>query len=193
MSRNVVIIHILIVIFLSFAVVYFIQIDYPARLADYISGVGSVASIYGIVITLWQLHLVKRKTEEYQNQVKTEVKNAQDKIKRGLTISTVDNAISYLSEAIGYVQNDQYELLKMRMEYCEIILTEIGKLKECIKSSEEKSYCSKLLKYQDALYAVQMHYKEPSQINTEVVIASLAKMRSELIEIKTNIKQSLYE
>lgn len=193
MSIKVVFLHIFFVIILSLAVVYFIHDEVTARVADYISGVGSVASIYGIIITLWQLHLVKKKTEEYQNQVKTEVKNAQIKIKRGLTISTVDNAINYLSEAIGYVQKDQYELLKIRMEDCEIILTEIGKSKEYIKSSQENSYRSRLWKYKEALNTIQKYYKDPSQINSQIVIDSLAKMKTELIEIKTNIKQSLYE
>lgn len=193
MSIKVVFIHIFIVFILSLAVVYFIQDDFTAGVADYISGIGSVASIYGIIITLWQLHLVKKKTEEYQNQVKAEVKNAQIKIKRGLTISLVDNAINYLSEAIGYVQRNQYELLKMRMEDCENVLSEIGKTKEYIKPSKEKLYLSRLYRFQDALNTVQTHFDDPSQINSNVVIDSLSKMRTELIEIKTNIKQSLYE
>ena len=193
MSIKVVFIHIIIVFILSLAVVYFIHDDFPAGVADYISGIGSVASIYGIIFTLWQLHLVKKKTEEYQTQVKTEVNNAQNKIKRGLTISIVDNAINYLSEAIGYVQRDQYELLKMRMEDCENVLSEIGKTKEYIKPSKEKLYFSRLYRFQDALYTVQTHFDDPSQINSNVVIDSLSKMRTELIEIKTNIKQSLYE
>lgn len=193
MSIKVVFIHIFIVFILSLAVVYFIHDDFPAGVADYISGIGSVASIYGIIITLWQLHLVKKKTDEYQDQVKAEVKNAQIKIKRGLTISIVDNAINYLSEAIRYAQRDQYELLKMRMEDCENILSEIGKSKEYIKPSQESIFRSRLWKYQDALYTVQKHVEDPSQINSNVVIDSLSKMRTELIEIKTNIKQSLYE
>lgn len=193
MSIIVVFIHIFIVFILSLAVVYFIQDDFTAGVAAYISGIGSVASIYGIVITLWQLHLVKKKTEEYQTQVKTEVNNAQIKIKRGLTLSIVDNAINYLSEAIGYVQRNQYELLKMRMEDCENVLSEIGKTKEYIKPSKEKLYLSRLYRFQDALITVQTHFDDPSQINSNVVIDSLSKMRTELIEIKTNIKQSLYE
>ena len=193
MSLKNTIFHIFIVVILSCAIIYWIHNDVTAGMSDYISGVGSVASIYGIIITLWQLHLVKTRTEEYQQQVKKEVTNAQGKIKQGLTISIVDNAIHYLSDAIDYVQKEQYELLKMRMEDCENILSEIGKSKEYIKSSREKMYLSRFWKFQDALYTIQKHHTNPAQINSDVVIDSLAKMRTELIEIKTNIKQSLYE
>ena len=193
MSKSTILIHVVIVACLSLVTIYFIDNDVTAGVTDYISGVGGVASIYGIIITLWQLHLVKKKTEDYQNQVKTEVKNAQKKIKQGLTISIVDNAINHLSEAIDYVQKDKYELLKMRMEDCEVILLEISKTKEFFKTSQEKLFLSRLWKFQDALYTVQAHYAEHSQINPDIVITSLAKMRTELVNIKTNIKQSLYE
>lgn len=193
MSKSTILTHIVIVVCLSLVTIYFIYDDVTAGMTDYISGVGSVASIYGIMITLWQLHHVKKKTEDYQNQVKAEVNNAQKKIKQGLTISIVDNAINYLSEAIDYVQKGKYELLKMRMEDCEIILLEISKTKEFFKGSHEKLFLSRLWKFQDALYTVQTHYAEPSQINPDIVITSLAKMRTELVNIKTDIKQSLYE
>ena len=52
--------HILIIMVISTVVIYAISRDVYAGVSDYISGVGSAASVYAIAITLWQLRQVKR-------------------------------------------------------------------------------------------------------------------------------------
>ena len=52
--------HTLIIIAISAVVIYVISGDVCASRSDYISGVGSAASVYAIAITLWQLRQVKR-------------------------------------------------------------------------------------------------------------------------------------
>lgn len=51
--------HTLIIIAISAVVIYVISRDVYASVSDYISGVGSAASVYAIVITLWQLRQLK--------------------------------------------------------------------------------------------------------------------------------------
>ena len=55
-----VLIHSGIVIAISILTGYVIHQDVRATASDYISGVGSIASIYAIGITFWQLRQVKR-------------------------------------------------------------------------------------------------------------------------------------
>ena len=185
--------HFVFAAILCMLMIYFINKSGCSDLSDYISAVGSAASIYGILITLWQLHLAKNKAMEYHNQLKEEVTDARMKIKSGLAISIVENAIHYLSEAIEYVSVGNYELVKIRMEDCEPLISEIKKTKVFFTSDGEELYNIQYWKFREALYTVHRNYTSPNKINGEIVVDSLSKMRSVLIDIKTNIKQSLYE
>lgn len=53
--------HIIVVTIFMVVVILFIHEDVCATTSDYISGVGSVASVYAIMITLWQF---VKKTDE---------------------------------------------------------------------------------------------------------------------------------
>lgn len=182
-----------IVIILCFIAIKYTCVDEKASHADYISVIGSVISICGIVITLWQLYLVKQTTKEYNNQVKQEVANAQKKIKLGLMISTIENTIRFVSEATRYVQNNQFELALIRMEDGEILISEINTTYDFLLKDNKKSFMSNYMKYKESLFSIRKNLATPQQIAKNVVIDTLSKMKAALIDINSNIKKSLYE
>ncbi len=51
--------HLIVVLLLSCVAIFFIKKETEVSASDYISGVGSVASVYAILIALWQIWQTK--------------------------------------------------------------------------------------------------------------------------------------
>ena len=64
---------------------------------------GTLISLLGFVLTLWQLFSLKKTTRESQQRIEAEVTSAQQKIKNGLAINNVVNVSKNLGEAIDHI------------------------------------------------------------------------------------------
>ena len=64
---------------------------------------GTLISLLGFVLTLWQLFSLKKTTRESQQRIEAEVSSAQQKIKNGLAINNVVNVSKNLGEAIDHI------------------------------------------------------------------------------------------
>ena len=62
-----ILVHTCVIIAISAVIIYVISRNVYATASDYISGVGSAASVYAIAITLWQLRQVKRVAQAAKN------------------------------------------------------------------------------------------------------------------------------
>lgn len=159
---------------------------------DWFTIIGTMLSVIGLGITIWQLIEVKRKTVRYQQQVHDEVVAAQAKIRSGLSLSKVPKASQYIKDAMRSLQQGKIDVAGMRMEDAEFILDEIYS-DDNFKSVEKKQdYVNGLKDFKESLRSLQSNITDPNNINMTIIMNNLSRMNSVLSEVSSTQINSLY-
>jgi hypothetical protein len=101
-------------------VISFIHEDVCATTSDYISGVGSVASVYAIMITLWQF---VKKTDEIKEAVTAKTKE----ISSFLTYAEIERHKEMCNSVYNSINGGQYEAAAMKLDEIRSLLIEMRK------------------------------------------------------------------
>ena len=159
---------------------------------DWFTIIGTILSVIGLGISIWQLIEVKRKTVRYQQQVHDEVVAAQAKIRSGLSLSKVPKASQYIKDAMHSLQQRKIDVAGMRMEDAEFILDEIYS-DDNFKSVEKKQdYVNGLKDFKESLRSLQSNITDPDNINMSIIMNNLSRMNSVLSEVSSTQINSLY-
>lgn len=188
MNRNWIIVHIIIEVLLSALIVYVIkEIDMRATYGDYISGVGSVASVYAIFVTFYQLAKVKSITEETHKAVMKKSKE----IETLLAFADIERHLEMCSYISMCLQSQQYEAAALKMLDLKKVLIEA-------KSDEANNY-SRVSRLQDLIrhlgqdiVAVRGCWKENEIIDLERIQLNLDSIFTYLQELSVIIKKRTY-
>lgn len=118
MARKYVIINVIVVLLLSGLAIYYINDDVCATKSDYISSVGSVASIYAILIMLWQF---VKKTDEIKEAVAAKT----NEISSFLTYAEIEKHKEMCNSIYNSINGCQYEAAAMKLDDIRILLIEM--------------------------------------------------------------------
>ena len=113
-----VILHLCVLCLLVGGAIFFIGKDADATISDYISGAGSVASIYAIFITLWQ---IIKKTDELKEAIDAKTKE----ISSFLTYADIEKHIEMCNSVYGDIYSSQYEAAAMKLDDIRKLLIDI--------------------------------------------------------------------
>lgn len=164
MSKRFVVLHTLIVIILSVAAVAVLRMDVTTSIGDYISGVGSVASVYAIVITLWQLGKVKATSEATKEAVLAKTKE----IEALFTLAYVERHVEMSSYISTCISNKQFEAAALKMEAMKGALIRV--MERSVFPREASKHLQILIKNMGKDIVELRRSKEDSQINNEKLI-----------------------
>ena len=152
---------------------------------------GTLISLLGFVLTLWQLFSLKKTTRESQQRIEAEVSSAQQKIKNGLAINNVVNVSKNLGEAIDHINQGKFELASQRLGDIESALEEILNDEEFgLPSSKSKQF---LKDFREVMTSMITNANQTNKINSNHVLTILTNIRTVLVQINANLKRSLYE
>lgn len=159
---------------------------------DWFTIIGTILSVIGLGITIWQLIEVKRKTVRYQQQVHDEVVAAQAKIRSGLSLSKVPKASQYIKEAMHSLKQGKIDVAGMRMEDAEFILDEIYSDDNFKSVKKKQDYVNGLKNFKESLRSLQGNITNPDNINMSIIMNNLSRMNSVLSEVSSTQINSLY-
>ena len=159
---------------------------------DWFTIIGTMLSVIGLGITIWQLIEVKRKTVRYQQQVHDEVVAAQAKIRSGLSLSKVPKASQYIKDAMHSLQQRKIDVAGMRMEDAEFILDEIYSDDNFKSVKKKQDYVNGLKNFKESLRSLQGNITNPDNINMSIIMNNLSRMNSVLSEVSSTQINSLY-
>lgn len=152
---------------------------------------GTLISLLGFVLTLWQLFSLKKTTRESQQRIEAEVTSAQQKIKNGLAINNVVNVSKNLGEAIDHINQEKFELASQRLGDIEPALEEILNDEEFgLPSSKSKQF---LKDFREVMTSMITNANQTYKINSNHVLTILTNIRTVLVQINASLKRSLYE
>lgn len=156
-----------------------------------LSIVGIFISLIGLGITIWQVVGLKRATQNYQEQVKKDVEQAQKKIRDGLYISEVTLCIKNLESAIKYIREGKTELALLRMEDIESTLHNYSLSEKYLDDGQLYKFKEAISNYKDSLRSV-IKNTNGDNIEKEFILDSLTAIREYISIIDNSIKVSLY-
>jgi len=160
--------------------------------SDIISIVGAILSLIALLFTIYELIALRRTTRDYHEQVTREVRDAQQKIKSGLTISALALTIKQIEEAIKYIQSGHYELASLRMEDIEPVLEEISQNEGTLSPSDKLYFIRHLSDFRDSMRSLLKNHATPELLVPDNILVILSVIRTDVIKISNSLKNSLY-
>ncbi len=180
--------HIVLVIVLSLLVVYILSQDVCTSLGDYISGAGSVASLYGIAITLWQLKQVKSAA----NAAKYAVEMKLDEIDSFLTFADTKRHIEICNSINLYLTNNEYEAAAIRLEQLREVLVNLKHSKE-LGHDDMKSAFFHTLNLGTDIQSLRKQMVGTAKLDVNIVFQHISDVCDFLENVSSKIKQNNYD
>lgn len=188
MNKWQLLIHIILVIVLSLVVVYIVSLDICPSPGDYISGVGSVASLYGIVIALWQLKQVKSAANAAKDAVETKMKE----IDSFLTFADTKRHIEICNSLNLYLSRKEYEAAAIRLEQLREVLVNLKHSKD-LSNNEMNSASIHTLNLGTDILSLRKHLAGTAKLNLGVVFLHVSNVCDFLENVSSKIKQNNYD
>lgn len=188
MSKRQLLIHIILVIVLSLVVVHIVSLDICPSASDYISGVGSVASLYGILITLWQLKQVKSAANAAKNSVEKKMKE----IDSFLTFADTKRHIEICNSLNLYLSREEYEAATIRLEQLREVLVNLKHSKD-LSYDEMNSASIHTLNLGTDIQSLRKHLAGTSKLDLDVMFSHVSNVCDFLENVSSKIKQNNYD
>ncbi len=188
MSKKLLAFHIILVILLSLLVVYILSRDVCTSPGDYISGVGSVASLYGIAITLWQLKQVKSAA----NAAKYAVEMKLSEIDSFLTFADTKRHIEICNSINLYLTNNEYEAAAIRLEQLREVLVNLKHSKE-LGQDDMKSAFIHTLNLGTDIQSLRKQMAGTAKLDVNIVFQHISNVCDFLENVSSKIKQNNYD
>ena len=188
MSRQFFIVHIILVIILSLIVIYVISQDVCPGPGDYISGVGSVASLYGIIITLWQVSRVKKVATAASEAVDRKL----EEIDSFMAFADVKRHIEICNSINVYLTLKEYEAAAIKIEQLREMLVNLRQSNE-LKDDDFNSASSHLQNLGTDLQSLRKHRSGTVKLNSDVLFTHISDICNFLEEVSSKLKKINYD
>lgn len=185
MSKGWIVIHLIIVAALSCVVIYYINDDVCTQTSDYISGVGSVASVYAILMTLWQLIQVKTAAEAAKDAVEKKTKE----MEAFIAFAEVNRHIEVTNTVTAYLAANQEEAAAIKIEQ---LKEELINLKQNgdLSTSDYKTANIYVIKLGTDVSAIRKKIAGLSELDTDMVISHVTDVCTFLQEVSSKIRRT---
>jgi hypothetical protein len=188
MSRQYFIVHIILVIILSLIVICVISQDVCPSPGDYISGVGSVASLYGIIITLWQVSQVKKVATAASEAVDRKL----EEIDSFMAFADVKRHIEICNSINVYLTSKEYEAAAIKIEQLREMLVNLKQSNE-LQDDDFKSASSHILNLGTDSQSIRKHRAGIVKLDSDVLITHISDVCNFLEEVSSKIKKINYD
>lgn len=188
MSRQLFIVHIILVIILSLIVICVISQDVCPGPGDYISGVGSVASLYGIIITLWQVSQVKKVATASSEAVDRKL----GEIDSFMAFADVKRHIEICNSINMYLIAKEYEAAAIKIEQLREVLVNLRQSNE-LQDDDFKSASSHVLNLGTDLQSLRKHRVGTVKLDSDVLFTHISDVCNFLEEVSSKIKKINYD
>ena len=188
MSRKTLLFHIISVIILSIMVIYVISQDVCPGYGDYISGVGSVASLYGVILTLWQVSKVKRVAIAASNAVDKKLED----IDSFMEFADIKRHIEICKSIIVYLTNKEYEAATIRMDQLREVLVNLRQSKD-LQGNDLDLSSSLILNLATDSQSIRKQIVGIAQLDVELVFSHISDVCNYLEELSSKLKRINYD
>ena len=175
--------HLIILFFISIAIVWVVHDDVRSTPIDYISGVGSVASIYAIIIAWIELKSVKQTTAETQKTVDNKI----GEINKLLSYAEIEKHIQICSSISLCLKAEQFEAVAMKLDDLKKTLLEI-KNKQSIAEKKDYKIQTMVMRLGNDITAVRNKWTNLSDFDYSIVLEHVDEVSTFMQDISAKLK-----
>lgn len=180
--------HLLFVLILAFVTVLFIKNGGEASRSNYISGVGSVASFYGIIISLCQIVKAKNAAEAAKEAAEKKSKEIND----FMSFANISRHIE-LSKSISLsLSLKQYEAAIIKIEQLKELLVEMKEYGG-LSIDESKSASIHISKLGIDIASIRKQMSGQNNLEDDIVVDHIVNTNTFLQEISAKLKKNNYD
>lgn len=153
---------------------------------NYLSIIGLILSILGIVISYIQILSIK----DLAIAIKKEVTDSLNRNKAVLLISDISKKVSMISEIQSFIRNNKVEMCVLRMKDLKLLLSDLNTYKEFSNLVNKKEFNNS---YSDFHIDLENFHKsllnEKNKIDKEKINANLEKLSTLLLDVEFKLKR----
>lgn len=183
-----IVVHLLFVVILALVTVSFIKKGGGASISDYMSGVGSVASIYGIIIALCQIVKAKNAAEAAEEAAKKKSKEIND----FLSFATISRHIEISKSIPSSLSSKQYEAAIIKIEQLKELLVELREYWG-LNVDERKTASLHISKLGIDISSIRKQMSGQNILEEGVVVDHIVNTNTFLQEISAKLKKINYD
>jgi len=168
---------------ISIVIVFFMQHEGIYTTIDYISGLGSVASIYAILLAFIEFRSAKKVAKETKNAIESKI----GEINHLLSYADLEKHIEYCSSISLYLKSGQYVAVAIRLEELKKVLLEV-KNNQSIKDKNEFKIQQMVMRLGSDITAVGNKWKNVTELDSSRVLEHVNEISTFLQDISTKLK-----
>ena len=180
--------HVLIVAFFLMIFVLIMNTFGKTTLLDYFSGIGNIASIYGILLTLWQLNKVKEVAQAARDAAMSKA----EEIESITTYSSLQREKEMCNSIVSYIKVKQFEAAAIKLDNIREHLIEI-KTKLIHSEDDKKNINNIIIDIGNDSVNLRRSWMNSSELDTIKVIEHVNSLSIILAELSSKYKSYNYD
>lgn len=179
-----ILIHLLIVLILAGVAIYFIDKDIHVTTSDYISGAGSVASVYAIIIALWQIKQAKSAAQAAE----IAAINKSKEIDNFMSFANINRHIEISNSISPFLAAKQYEAAIIKIDQLKELLVDLKESKD-VSNDDRNSASLFVIKLGTDVSSIRKQLSGYNSLDEEVVITHITCVNTFLQEMLAKLKK----
>lgn len=188
MSRSIFFCLIILAVISILIVIYVISQDVCPGPVDYISGVGSMASFYGIIITLWQVCRVKKVAIAASEAVDRKL----GEIDSFMAFADVKRHIEICNSINVYLTSKEFEAAAIKIEQLREVLTNLRQNKE-LQSNDLDLASQHIINLGTDSQSLRRHIMGTVELDSDVISSHVSDVCNYLVDVSSKIKRINYD
>lgn len=180
--------HVLIVAFFLMIFVLIMNTFGKTTFWDYFSGIGSIASIYGILLTLWQLNKVKEVAQAARDAAMSKA----EEIESITAYSSLQREKEMCNSIVSYIKGKQFEAAAIKLDNIREHLIEI-KTKLIHSEDDKKNINNIIIDIGNDSVNLRRSWMNSSELDTIKVIEHVNSLSIILAELSSKYKSYNYD
>ena len=176
--------HLLMVCALVGVAVYYIGKSEHVTNSDYISGVGSVASVYAILIAIWQ----SRKAQNAAEAAESAANRKSKEIDKFMSFANISRHIEIANSISPFLAAKQYEAAIIKIDQLKELLVELKENRE-LSSEDRKSAQMNVIKLGSDIFSLRKQLMGYKSLDEDVLIVHISNVNTFLQEISAKLKK----
>ena len=175
--------HLVVLVVVLVVVLWIIHDDVRSTAFDYVSGVGSIASIYALILAFIEIKSAKRSAED----TKKAVEGKMLEINQLLTYADIEKHIQICSSVGQNLKGEQYEAVAMKIEELKKVLLEI-KNNQGIKDKGCYRIQPMVMRLGTDITALRNKWESSSDLDTSKILEHIGEVSTFLQDISAKLK-----
>lgn len=177
-------IHLLLVFMLALLTVSYMKKGGDISSSDYITGIGSVASLYGIIIALYQIIQAKSAAEAAEIAAKQKIKE----ISHFMSFANISRHIEMSNSIPAFLSAQQYEAAIIKIDQLKELLVEIVEY-EGLSDVERRIASSHITKLGTDIISLRKQMNGQNNLEQETVVTHIINTNTFLQAIYAKLKK----